>query len=85
MKRIGNYRIERQLAITGTSVHYEAVHLVMPRRAIIKVTHAAISLVKSFLTYASSADGQTAATKVGYAPLPDEVRTKVASTVASLS
>ena len=38
MKRIGNYRIERQLAITGTSVHYEAVHLVMPRRAIIKVT-----------------------------------------------
>jgi len=44
-----------------------------------------LSLVKSFLTYASSADGQTAATKVGYAPLPDEVRTKVASTVASLS
>jgi len=48
MKRIGNYRIERQLAITGTSVHYEAVHLVMPRRAIVKVTHAAISWVRSF-------------------------------------
>ena len=48
-------------------------------------TSASLSLVKSFLTYASSADGQTAATKVGYAPLPDEVRTKVASTVASLS
>ena len=46
---------------------------------------ASLSLVKSFLTYTASADGQTAATKVGYAPLPDEVRTKVASTVASLS
>ena len=46
---------------------------------------ASLSLVKSFLTYAASADGQTAATEVGYAPLPDEVRTKVASTVASIS
>ena len=44
-----------------------------------------LPLVKSFLTYTASADGQAAAAKVGYAPLPDEVRTKVASTVASLS
>jgi len=46
---------------------------------------ASLPLIKSFLAYASSADGQQAATKVGYAPLPDEVRTKVASTVSSLS
>jgi len=44
-----------------------------------------LALVRSFLTYTSSADGQTAATKVGYAPLPDEVRAKVAGTVANLS
>jgi phosphate transport system substrate-binding protein len=46
---------------------------------------ASLKLVKSFLTYTASADGQTAATKVGYAPLPDTVRTKVASTISSLS
>jgi phosphate transport system substrate-binding protein len=44
-----------------------------------------LPLVKSFLTYTASPDGQAAATKVGYAPLPDEVRTKVASTVGNLS
>jgi phosphate transport system substrate-binding protein len=48
-------------------------------------TSSALALVKSFLTYASSADGQQAATKVGYAPLPDSVRSKVASTVGNLS
>jgi len=48
-------------------------------------TSTALGLVKSFLTYAASTDGQTAATKVGYAPLPDSVRTKVASTVGNLS
>ncbi len=45
----------------------------------------ALALIKSFLTYTSSKDGQDAAAKVGYAPLPDEVRTKVASTVGNLS
>ena len=48
-------------------------------------TSASLGLIKSFLTYAASTDGQTAATKVGYAPLPDSVRTKVASTVGNLS
>jgi len=46
---------------------------------------ASLPLVKSFLTYASGTDGQAAATKVGYAPLPDTVRTKVASTVGNLA
>jgi phosphate transport system substrate-binding protein len=44
-----------------------------------------LPLVKSFLTYASSKDGQTAASGVGYAPLPEEVRSKVATTVGTLS
>jgi phosphate transport system substrate-binding protein len=42
------------------------------------------ALVKSFLTYASSAAGQSAATRLGYAPLPSALRVKVASTVAGL-
>jgi phosphate transport system substrate-binding protein len=46
---------------------------------------AALPLVKSFMTYIASTGGQAAAAKVGYAPLPDEVRTKVASTAGSLS
>ncbi|HEX6500367.1 MAG TPA: phosphate ABC transporter substrate-binding protein PstS [Micromonosporaceae bacterium] len=43
-----------------------------------------LPLLKSFLTYASSAAGQQAVTRFGYAPLPDTVRTTVASTVSSL-
>jgi len=46
---------------------------------------ASLPLLKSFLTYTSSAAGQSAVTKLGYAPLPDEVRTKVASVVSGLS
>jgi phosphate transport system substrate-binding protein len=46
---------------------------------------AALPVIKSFLTYTSSADGQSAVTKLGYAPLPETVRTKVASTVSTLS
>jgi phosphate transport system substrate-binding protein len=45
----------------------------------------ALPLLKSFLTYTSSAAGQASVTKLGYAPLPDSVRTKVASTVSNLS
>ncbi|GIM92210.1 phosphate ABC transporter substrate-binding protein PstS [Paractinoplanes toevensis] len=41
-------------------------------------------LVKSFLTYASSPTGQTAATRLGYAPLPSTLRTRVANAVATL-
>lgn len=43
-----------------------------------------LNLLKSFLTYTSGADAQASVTKLGYAPLPDEVRTKVAQTVSSL-
>jgi phosphate transport system substrate-binding protein len=46
---------------------------------------AALPLVKAFLTYTSSATGQGAVVKLGYAPLPETVRSKVASTVSSLS
>jgi phosphate transport system substrate-binding protein len=41
-------------------------------------------LTKSFLTYASSPAGQAAATRLGYAPLPDQLREKVAAAVGSL-
>ncbi len=37
--RIGNYRIERELGTTATGVLYQGVHLVLPRRAMIKVIH----------------------------------------------
>ncbi|MFL6111562.1 MAG: phosphate ABC transporter substrate-binding protein PstS, partial [Catenulispora sp.] len=46
---------------------------------------AAQPLLKSFLTYITSTDGQAAAASIGYAPLPEEVRTKVAATVATLA
>jgi phosphate transport system substrate-binding protein len=42
-------------------------------------------LVKSFLTYTVSADAQNSVTKIGYAPLPTEVASKVASVVATIS
>lgn len=41
-------------------------------------------LVKSFFAYAVSPAGQAAATRLGYAPLPDALRTKVAAAVAAL-
>jgi phosphate transport system substrate-binding protein len=44
-----------------------------------------LPLIKSFLTYTSSSDAQNALTQLGYAPLPDSVRTKVAQVVAGLS
>ena len=46
---------------------------------------AALPLVKSFLTYASSAAGQQSLVAVGSAPLPETIRTKVAAIVAKLS
>src|SRR5262249_31363396 len=45
----------------------------------------ALPLIKGFLGYAASTAGQQAITKVGYAPLPDSVRTKVVSAVDGLS
>jgi phosphate transport system substrate-binding protein len=41
--------------------------------------------VKGFLTYTSSTEGQSALTELGYAPLPETVRAKVAASVAGLA
>ncbi len=41
-------------------------------------------LVKSFLTFFSSAETQASLEEIGYAPLPDEVQTKVATAVEAL-
>jgi phosphate transport system substrate-binding protein len=41
--------------------------------------------IKGFLTYTSSTGGQSALSDLGYAPLPETVRTKVAAAVASIS
>lgn len=46
--RIGNYRIEGELGPTGTGLLLEAHHLVLPRRAIIKVVHTAFAAVQPF-------------------------------------
>jgi phosphate transport system substrate-binding protein len=42
------------------------------------------ALVKSFLTYAASPAGQQSATNLGYAPLPEALRTQVAEAIATL-
>jgi phosphate transport system substrate-binding protein len=42
-------------------------------------------LVKSFFAYAVSPAGHAAATRLGYAPLPDNLRTKVAAAVGGLT
>ena len=39
--RIGLYTIERELATDTTGISYRAVHQVLPRRAVLKVMHAA--------------------------------------------
>ena len=41
--------------------------------------------IKGFLTYTSSTGGQSALGDLGYAPLPDEVRSKVATSVAAIA
>ncbi|WP_406040309.1 phosphate ABC transporter substrate-binding protein PstS [Micromonospora sp. NBC_00898] len=41
--------------------------------------------VNGFLTYTASTEGQQALTELGYAPLPESVRTKVADVVSKLS
>ncbi|WP_112247780.1 phosphate ABC transporter substrate-binding protein PstS [Kribbella monticola] len=43
------------------------------------------ALVKSFLSYFASADGQGALTDLHYAPLPEELRTKVDAAIQSIS
>ncbi|ABW09818.1 phosphate ABC transporter, periplasmic phosphate-binding protein [Parafrankia sp. EAN1pec] len=42
-------------------------------------------LLKSFLTYIASADGQAAIGDLGYAPLPDEIATKVRGVIAKIA
>ncbi len=46
---------------------------------------ATLPLLKSFLAYTSSTAGQSQLTAIGYAPLPETVRAKVATEVAALS
>ncbi|MFC0008108.1 phosphate ABC transporter substrate-binding protein PstS [Micromonospora siamensis] len=44
-----------------------------------------LKAIKGFLTYTSSTEGQQELTELGYAPLPDSVRTKVADVVSNMS
>jgi serine/threonine-protein kinase len=39
--RVGSYRIESELSTDGSGITYRAIHQVLPRRAVIKVMHAA--------------------------------------------
>ena len=43
------------------------------------------ALVKSFLSYFASTEGQASLTDLNYAPLPDEIRTKVDAAIQSIS
>jgi len=43
------------------------------------------ALVKSFLSYFASTDGQASLTELNYAPLPEEIRTKVDAAIQSIS
>jgi phosphate transport system substrate-binding protein len=44
-----------------------------------------LDATKSFLTYTASEDGQAALDKLGYAPLPDEIASKVRAIIPELS
>ncbi|MGC5019887.1 phosphate ABC transporter substrate-binding protein PstS [Micromonospora sp. DT47] len=44
-----------------------------------------LKAVKGFLTYTASTEGQQVLTELGYAPLPESVRTKVADAVSKMS
>src|SRR4051794_18759185 len=45
--RIGDYRVERELRSDDTGIIYEALHLVLPRRAALKVTHPSSLYIRS--------------------------------------
>jgi eukaryotic-like serine/threonine-protein kinase len=47
--RIGNYRVERELGPTGSGILLQARHQVLPRRAIIKVVHAAFATAPPYV------------------------------------
>ncbi|GIF19979.1 phosphate transport system substrate-binding protein [Actinoplanes tereljensis] len=72
-----------QLAIDYKTVSTDAYPLVLVTYEVV-CKAGAPGLVKSFLTYASSRTGQSAATRLGYAPLPDALRDQVAQAVAAL-
>ena len=46
---------------------------------------ATLDLVKAFLTYVASEDGQKAVTGLGYSPLPKQIRTRVTAAIAALT
>src|ERR1043165_2816570 len=48
-ERIGNYRVEHELGPTGSGLLLQARHQVLPRRAIIKVVHAAFAGVSPYV------------------------------------
>ena len=47
--RIGNYRVEGELGPTGPGLLLQAQHVVLPRRALIKVVRAAFATVQPYL------------------------------------
>jgi phosphate transport system substrate-binding protein len=72
-----------QLGIDHTTTAAGAYPLVLVTYEVV-CQQAITPLVKSFLGYASSPAGQTEATRLGYAPLPEALRTRVAEAVAAL-
>ncbi len=44
-----------------------------------------LQLIKGFLGYAASAQGQATLIELGYAPLPESVRAKVETAVAAIA
>lgn len=87
-RMIGSARVtgtgdDLQLAIDYKSASADAYPIVLVTYEIVCKTGTP-ALVKSFLTYASSPAGQEAATRLGYAPLPEDLRAKVARAVADL-
>ncbi|HET7505857.1 MAG TPA: serine/threonine-protein kinase [Kofleriaceae bacterium] len=47
--RIGNYRVEAELGPTGWGLLVQAQHIVLPRRAIIKVVHTPFAAIQPFV------------------------------------
>jgi phosphate transport system substrate-binding protein len=72
-----------QLAIDYRAAIPSAYPLVLVTYEVVCRTGTPV-LAKSFLQYASSPSGQAAATRLGYAALPEELRAKVADAVAKL-
>ncbi|MCU7727589.1 phosphate ABC transporter substrate-binding protein PstS [Actinoplanes sp. KI2] len=87
-RMIGSARItgsggDLELSIDYRSASADAYPIVLVTYEVVCKTGTP-ALVKSFLTYASSPAGQAAATRLGYAPLPEDLRGRVAKAVAGL-